>query len=249
MTRTREGDVERLAVGGRVFAVLGADLLEVGARRRDREGRAHDARHAAVAARRRLDRVHARDAPTASRSTAPRPGSASPTAGPAAPADAPGSASGSQASAITAIEIRMRRQLERVLGALACRRVGREPADPLLVEAGEVVGVAEDERGADHPVDGAARRTQDRLDVPQALPRLLADGLADDRAVRVRRRLARHEDEPRGLHGLAVREAAHPSRVPPPSARSPCPCSPPLRRGRVGPMLGHSSADGGSVRA
>jgi hypothetical protein len=30
VTRTREGDVERLAVGGRVFAVLGADLLEVG---------------------------------------------------------------------------------------------------------------------------------------------------------------------------------------------------------------------------
>ena len=30
VTRTREGDVERLAVGGRVFAVLGTDLLEVG---------------------------------------------------------------------------------------------------------------------------------------------------------------------------------------------------------------------------
>ena len=27
--RTREGEVERLAVGGRVFAVVGADLLEV----------------------------------------------------------------------------------------------------------------------------------------------------------------------------------------------------------------------------
>ena len=29
VTRTSEGEVERLAVGGRVFAVLGADLLEV----------------------------------------------------------------------------------------------------------------------------------------------------------------------------------------------------------------------------
>jgi hypothetical protein len=29
VTRTRDGEVERLAVGGRVFAVLGADLLEV----------------------------------------------------------------------------------------------------------------------------------------------------------------------------------------------------------------------------
>jgi hypothetical protein len=30
VTRTLDGDVERLAVGGRVFAVIGADLLEVG---------------------------------------------------------------------------------------------------------------------------------------------------------------------------------------------------------------------------
>ena len=30
VTRTRDGDVERLAVGGRVFAILGVDLLEVG---------------------------------------------------------------------------------------------------------------------------------------------------------------------------------------------------------------------------
>jgi len=30
VTRTPEGEVERLAVGGRVFAVLGPDLLEVG---------------------------------------------------------------------------------------------------------------------------------------------------------------------------------------------------------------------------
>ena len=82
VTRTREGDVERLAVGGRVFAVLGADLLEVGLDARDREGRAVDARHPAVAPRRRLDRLHARPRPTASRSTAPRRGSASPTAGP-----------------------------------------------------------------------------------------------------------------------------------------------------------------------
>jgi hypothetical protein len=29
VTRTREGEVERLAVGGRVFAVVGSDLLEV----------------------------------------------------------------------------------------------------------------------------------------------------------------------------------------------------------------------------
>jgi hypothetical protein len=29
VTRTREGEVERLAVGNRVFAVVGADLLEV----------------------------------------------------------------------------------------------------------------------------------------------------------------------------------------------------------------------------
>jgi hypothetical protein len=29
VARTREGEVERLAVGGRVFAVVGADLLEV----------------------------------------------------------------------------------------------------------------------------------------------------------------------------------------------------------------------------
>ena len=29
VTRTREGEVERLAVGDRVFAVMGADLLEV----------------------------------------------------------------------------------------------------------------------------------------------------------------------------------------------------------------------------
>ncbi len=29
VTRTRDGDVERLAVGSRVFAVIGADLLEV----------------------------------------------------------------------------------------------------------------------------------------------------------------------------------------------------------------------------
>lgn len=29
VTRTREGEVERLAVGGRVFAVVGTDLLEV----------------------------------------------------------------------------------------------------------------------------------------------------------------------------------------------------------------------------
>ena len=29
VTRTREGEVERLAVGNRVFAVIGADLLEV----------------------------------------------------------------------------------------------------------------------------------------------------------------------------------------------------------------------------
>lgn len=28
VTRTRDGEVERLAVGGRVFAVVGADLLE-----------------------------------------------------------------------------------------------------------------------------------------------------------------------------------------------------------------------------
>lgn len=30
VTRTPEGEVERLAVGGRVFAVLGLDMLEVG---------------------------------------------------------------------------------------------------------------------------------------------------------------------------------------------------------------------------
>src|SRR5262249_7085661 len=30
VTRTRDGEVERLAVGGRVFAVVGVDLLEVG---------------------------------------------------------------------------------------------------------------------------------------------------------------------------------------------------------------------------
>jgi hypothetical protein len=29
VTRTRDGEVDRLAVGGRVFAVVGADLLEV----------------------------------------------------------------------------------------------------------------------------------------------------------------------------------------------------------------------------
>ena len=39
MTRTREGEVERLAVGGRVFAVLGADLLEVALDRRSRRRR------------------------------------------------------------------------------------------------------------------------------------------------------------------------------------------------------------------
>ena len=30
VTRTRDGDVDRLSVGGRMFAVLGVDLLEVG---------------------------------------------------------------------------------------------------------------------------------------------------------------------------------------------------------------------------
>src|SRR3989337_2362983 len=58
--------------------------------------------------------------------------------------------------------------------------VGREPADPFLVHAREVLRVAEDERGVDDLLHRAARGLEDGLDVPEALARLLLDRRPDD---------------------------------------------------------------------
>ena len=216
-----------------MFAVLGADLLEVGLDAAIAKAALSTPDTRPSPRGRRLDRLH----PGHHRSLRARPRRG---VGPPRLPPSRRRRLTYPASAITAIEIRMRRQLERVLRALASRRVGREPAAPLLVEAGEVVGVAKDERGAHDPVDRAAGRPQDRLDVAQALPRLLADGLADDRAARRPSapgptRTRAPPPSPPGCTG-----AGHPSRVPRSSARSPCPCPPPLRPA-ARPMLGHSS--------
>ena len=64
------------------------------------------------------------------------------------------------------------------LRALACRRIRREPAQPLLVHAAEVVLVREHDRGTDDLVQRAAGLLEDRGDVLQALACLFLDGSA-----------------------------------------------------------------------
>ena len=89
--------------------------------------------------------------------------------------------------------------------ALPGRRIRWKPAKPLLVHAGEVILVGKDDRGAHDPVEGAAGRLEDRLDVGEALPRLLLDGTGHNRAGDgIDGGGAGNEHEASRLHGLAV---------------------------------------------
>src|SRR3972149_6484711 len=107
-----------------------------------------------------------------------------------------------------------RRPRRRGAGRPGVPAVGREPADPFLVHAREVLRVAEDERGVDDLLHRAARGLEDGLDVPEALARLLLDRRPDDgTGGRVERPPAGHEHEPGRLHHLAVRAGSRPSEV------------------------------------
>src|SRR6185436_1632355 len=67
-------------------------------------------------------------------------------------------------------------------GALTSRRVGREPSEPLLVHAHEVVLVGQDNGGADYLVQRTTCRLENGLYVDEALAGLLLNGSAIDSA-------------------------------------------------------------------
>ncbi len=91
------------------------------------------------------------------------------------------------------------------LGALTRRRILREPFLPLFIHPLEIVRVAEDKGCADYLVERAAGRSKDCLNVFQALGGLFLDGAPHHFAGdRVEGTLARNEDEPVRLYGLAV---------------------------------------------
>ena len=92
-------------------------------------------------------------------------------------------------------------------GALPCRRIGREPASPLLIHPGEVLRVAEDERGVTN-LSGGPRGAKDGFAVAKDLPVLLLDRRTTMAPVADRRGPGRSEDEPPGDHALAVRRGA-----------------------------------------